>query len=234
LFKRQTRKAGDRFRRLRGDADTPWRRLAAWTEVLFVDHGIFRLLFWNKRKVNDKLWRGAQPTTWQVRGLARQGVRTIVNLRGPRDCATYLFEKDAAEAAGIALVDFVMTSREPPPAKRLHELKDLFARIEYPALVHCKSGADRAGITAALFLLIHEGKTPEEAKRQLSLRYGHIRQGKTGVLDQFFDDYIAARDATGIDFWTWVDTVYDPKKMKQDFHAGLIGNLIVDRILGRE
>lgn len=234
MFKRQTRKAGDGFRRLRGEADTPGRRLAAWLEVLFIDHGIFRLLFWNKRRVNERLWRGAQPASWQVRGLARQGIRTIVNLRGPRDCATYIFEKQAAAEAGIRMVDFTMTSREPPSAKRLHALKDLFDTIEYPALVHCKSGADRAGITSALFLLIHEGESPEAAKRQLSLRYGHIRQGKTGVLDRFFDAYIEARDTTGIDFWTWVDTVYDPVAMKRDFHAGLIGNLVVDRILGRE
>jgi len=233
-FKRRARKAGDKFRRARGNGSSPWQRFLAWCEVLFVDHGIFRLLFWNKRRVSPSMWRGAQPTSWQVRGLARQGVKTIVNLRGKRDCATYLFEQRAARESGIALIDFVATSREPPSRATLHAAKRLFETIRYPALMHCKSGADRAGIMSALYLFLHEGRPVEEAKRQLSLKYGHVRQGKTGVLDRFFDAYIEARDATGIDFWTWVDTVYDPVAMKRDFHAGLIGNLIVDRILGRE
>ncbi|MDD3444523.1 MAG: tyrosine-protein phosphatase [Zavarzinia sp.] len=234
MFKHHTRKYGNRLRAARGQADTPWRRFLAWFEALFIDHGVFRLLFWNMRRVSDRMWRGAQPHPWQVRALGRRGVKTIVNLRGPRDCATYLFEKASAEDAGITLVDFVMTSREPPPPERLHALKDLFARIEYPALIHCKSGADRAGITAALYLLLHEGRPVEEAKKQLALKYGHIRQGRTGVLDHFFDEYIRARDASGIDFWTWVDTVYDPQALRADFHAGMIGSLIVDRLLRRE
>lgn len=234
LFKRQTKKVGNYIRRARGDGTTAWGRLVGWFEVLFVDHGIFRLLFWNKRRVSDRMWRGAQPTSWQVRGLARQGLRTIVNLRGERDCATYLFEKQAAEENGIRLVNFTATSREPPSRAVLHNARKLFESIEYPALMHCKSGADRAGIMSALYLFLHENRPLEEAQRQLSLRYGHIRQGKTGVLDRFFEEYARARDATGIAFWDWVDTVYDPVAMKRDFHAGMLGNLIVDRILGRE
>lgn len=234
MFKQYTKKYGNQLRAARADGQSPWRRFLAWFEALFIDHGIFRLLFWNKRKVSDKLWRGAQPHPWQVRALGRQGFRTIVNLRGPRDCATYLFEKQAAAESGVTLVDFTMTSREPPSAERLHALRDLFASIDYPALVHCKSGADRAGITSALYLLLHEGRPVEEAKKQLALKYGHIAQGRTGVLDHFFDEYIKARDASGIDFWTWADTVYDPVKLRAEFQSGMLGNLIVDRLLRRE
>ncbi len=234
MFKKQTRKVGDRIRLARGDASTRWGRLVGWFEVLFIDHGIFRLLFWNKRRVSENMWRSAQPASWQVRSLARQGIRTIVNLRGKRDCATYLYEKEAAAAAGIQVVDFIATSREPPSKAVLHGAKELFETIDYPALMHCKSGADRAGIMSALYLFLHEGRPLEEAQKQLSLRYGHIRQGKTGVLDRFFEDYAKAKAETGIAFWDWVDTVYDPAAMKRDFHAGMIGNLIVDRVLGRE
>lgn len=234
MFKQQTRKIGNSLRAARAEADTPWRRLLAWFEALFVDHGVLRLLFWNMRRVSDAMWRGAQPHPWQIRALGRRGVKTILNLRGPRDCATYLFEKKTAAEAGITLVDFVMTSREPPSAERLRDLKALFARIEYPALMHCKSGADRAGITSALYLFLHEGRPIEEAQQQLALKYGHIKQGRTGVLDHFFDSYVKARDESGIDFWTWIDTVYDPVKLRAEFQAGMVGNLIVDKILRRE
>ena len=30
----------------------------------------------------------------------------------------------------------------------------MFETIEYPAVMHCKSGADRAGIMAALYLIL--------------------------------------------------------------------------------
>ena len=52
-------------------------------------------------------------------------------------------------------------------------------------MMHCKSGADRAGLMAALYLLI--AKQPaREAVKQLTWKYGHVKQAKTGVLDAFF------------------------------------------------
>ena len=54
------------------------------------------------------------------------------------------------------------------------------AKLEYPVLVHCKSGADRAGLFAALFLILREGATVAEAREELSPRYGHFRHAKTG------------------------------------------------------
>ena len=46
--------------------------------------------------------------------LADKGIRTIVNLRGVRDCAAYLMEVEACRRHGIALVDYPIRSREPP------------------------------------------------------------------------------------------------------------------------
>ena len=44
--------------------------------------------------------------------------------------------------------------------------------------MHCKSGADRAGIVAVMYKLLHEKAPFEEAVEQLSFKYGHIKQGK--------------------------------------------------------
>ena len=72
----------------------PWlrRRLgptATYFDLLFVDHGIFRLVYANCHKISDLAWRSAQPTPRQLRQFAKAGIRTIVNLRGPRDCGSY-------------------------------------------------------------------------------------------------------------------------------------------------
>jgi hypothetical protein len=58
------------------------RRAMAYVDMLLVDHGIFRLGYLNLHRLGDRAWRSAQPAPYQIRSLARQGLRTIVNLRG--------------------------------------------------------------------------------------------------------------------------------------------------------
>ena len=48
-------------------------------------------------------------------------------------------------------------------------------------MMHCKSGADRAGLMSALYLLIVEKRPAREAAQQLAWKYGHVRQAKTGL-----------------------------------------------------
>ncbi|MEL7047393.1 MAG: protein tyrosine phosphatase, partial [Pseudomonadota bacterium] len=74
---------------------------ASYLDMLIVDHGIFRLAYLNKHRMADDVWRSAQPAPHQVRRMARQGVRTIINLRGERVCGSYWWEQKACEAAGI-------------------------------------------------------------------------------------------------------------------------------------
>lgn len=203
-------------------------------DLLFVDHGIFRIFYANRHRVSDKMWRSSQPSPRHVRWLARQGVRTIINLRGPRDSGSYELEIDACERAGITLVDFVARSRDAPEYAMLHEAREIFRTIEYPALMHCKSGADRVGFVSALYLFVHEGRPLEEAVKQLHWRYGHIRHAKTGLLDYFFECYARDNAQTPMEFYEWVDTVYDRDAMKAEFKASGISSFIVDWVLRRE
>jgi protein tyrosine/serine phosphatase len=101
-------------------------------------------------------------------------------------------------------------------------------------VLHCKSGADRAGFVAALYLIVHEGKPVAEALRQLSVRFGHFRFSKTGILDAFFDRYRAEGEAKGIPFLAWVETIYDPEALERDFKPGFWSNVLVDRVMRRE
>ena len=68
--------------------------------MLFVDHGIFRLVYPNSHRLSDKAWRSAQPAPHQIRRFAKAGIRTIVNLRGERDAAAT--GSSAAPARGTA------------------------------------------------------------------------------------------------------------------------------------
>ena len=213
----------------------PGDRLKAWANMLLIDHGVFRLAYLNRHRVGSgRLWRSAQPGPHQLARFRAEGVRTIISLRGGREHGSWPLQREACERHGLTLVEFVLRSREAPDRATLLAAKDFFARIQYPAVMHCKSGADRAGLASALYLILHENRPVAEAARQLSARYGHLRFAKTGILDAFFARYLVEGEARGIDFLTWVETIYDPEALKRDFRPGFWSDLAADTVLRRE
>ena len=209
-------------------------RVRAWTNMLLVDHGVFRLVYLNKHRVSDRLWRSAQPAPHQLARLKAEGVRTIVNLRGGREHGSWQLQKDACDRLGLHMAEFVVRSRGAPDRATILRAKTFFERLEYPVVLHCKSGADRAGFVAALFLILHEGRPVAEALRQLSLRYGHFRFAKTGILDAFFERYRVEGEARGLSLVDWVERVYDPEALERDFRPSFWSDLVVDRLIRRE
>lgn len=211
-----------------------WVRCWAWLSLTFADHGFLRPIYWNVGRVGAHVVRGPQPNPLQIRFLAWwYGIRTIVNLRGATQFGSYALERDVCERRGLALENCVLWSRDPPTREQIHEFRAIIERIAYPALFHCKSGADRAGIASALYLVLKEGRPVEEAARQLS-GYGHLQAGPTGVLDAFFDQYLKDTRDRPMAFLDWVDNVYDQKALKASFRPAPIGSFIVDTVLRRE
>ncbi|WP_375454485.1 tyrosine-protein phosphatase [uncultured Methylobacterium sp.] len=210
-------------------------RLSAWASMLFVDHGIFRIVYLNRHRVGTGgMWRSAQPGPHQLARFRSEGVRTVISLRGGREHGSWPLQREACARHGLTLVEFVLRSREAPARETILAARDFFAQVAYPAVMHCKSGADRAGLGAALYLILHEGRPVSEAARQLSARYGHFRFAKTGILDAFFARYAVEGEARGLDFLTWVETVYDAEALKRDFRPGFWSDVVVDRVMKRE
>ncbi len=216
------------------DLSTKKGRKQARRELIWGDHGFLRLRFNNQHHIGGGMYRANQPSPERIERLAQDGFKTILNLRGVSDKGYYLLEKEACEKHGITLVDFRMYSRDTPKKKSIHGLKELFEQIEYPALMHCKSGADRTGITGVLYKHFHLGAPIEEAVEQLKLKYLHMKAGKTGMLDFFFDDYLKYRESGELPFIDWVDQIYDPADVKARFMSGWIGNIMSEKILRRE
>ena len=105
------------------------------------------------------------------------GLKTIINLRGYNPTqGRYQLEAKACEEAGITLINTRVHSRGLPTADQINELKTLIDDFETPALTHCKSGADRAGIFAVLYCHFRLGQPIDEAKEQLHWTYGHFRE----------------------------------------------------------
>jgi uncharacterized protein (TIGR01244 family) len=209
-------------------------RFRAWIDLLVADHGFIRLFHLNLHRVSDEVYRSAQPSPRDLERLARAGLRTIINLRGGRSHGAWQLEKDAAERHGIRIVDLVLRSREAPDRESILALPAFFKSIEYPVLAHCKSGADRAGLFAALYRLIEENASASEAQQELSLRKGHFRYAQAGILDAFIEAYRDQGEARGKDFLAWVAEDYDREGLQAGFRPKPISSLIGDTILRRE
>lgn len=211
-------------------------RLRAFLDMWLVDHGFIRDIYWNLHEVAPGVWRAAQPGPRQLVRAKKLGIKTVLNLRGKReDCGSYILERQACEALGLKLVDFPIRSRSPLDRETLHAAVRIFDEIEYPILMHCKSGADRAGFMATLYQFVKGGVPLAEAmKTQLSLAYGHMRQAKTGVIDFFYESYIAANARSPIAFLDWVDRHYDRDKLDASFKESWAWGILVNYILRRE
>ncbi len=212
----------------------PRGRLRAYCDLLFVDHGLFRLFWSNAHRIGGSMYRSSLPWPHQIARLKQRGIRTVVNLRGRNDSGWYVLEADACRREGLTLVDFPVKSRDTPAKQTIHAANRLFESIAYPALMHCKSGSDRAGFMGALYLLLHEKKPLAAALDQLHWRFGHVRQAKVGMIDYFFDQYRRHCEADPIPFLDWVDRVYDPAAVKNSFMSQWWANILVDKILRRE
>jgi uncharacterized protein (TIGR01244 family) len=221
------------------DRSPPWARrtfgpAVEYADMLLVDHGIFRLVYLNRHRLAKHAWRSAQPAPADIRAMARKGIRTIVNLRGERDCGSFRLQVAACRKYGIRMEELVVKSRAAPTRSQVHEAAALFARVQHPVLLHCKSGADRAGLGSTLYLILHEGFPVEKAVAQLSVRYGHFKQADTGIIDAFFQRYLDDTRVQPMPFLQWVDTVYDEQALARQFQAGRWANVIVNKILRRE
>lgn len=199
------------------DISTPEGRRRANMHALLIDHGFLRLFWTNLYEVTAGVWRSNQPDRKRLEKYKKMGIRTIINLRGQSASGFYKFEKRSCHRKKIDLLNVRMSARQLTDRGELLKLLDYFETAQKPMLIHCKSGADRAGLASALYLL-HIEKTPIEiAKKQLSLRYAHIRSSKTGILDFMLDTYQQDTKPTPIPIREWIEHNYDREALTNEF-----------------
>jgi protein tyrosine/serine phosphatase len=114
-----------------------------------------------------RVYRSSQPDEDMLaRWIHHHGLKTVVCLRGDGDGSGR--SRRPSEAAGITFVNLAMSARRRPSAETLLALWELFENAEYPLLVHCRAGADRTGLAAALYVLWRTGDL-DAARDQLAL-----------------------------------------------------------------
>ncbi|MCR5414024.1 MAG: tyrosine-protein phosphatase [Kiritimatiellae bacterium] len=111
----------------------------------------------NLHKVDDRLYRSAQPTAEGMTNLVSLGIKTVVNLRDNHS--------DSDEIGGLPLAArrieiFTANMKEEHAREFLSIVDDTNA---VPVLVHCQHGADRTGTMCAMYRIKRQGWTADEA-----------------------------------------------------------------------
>ncbi|MCK0149184.1 tyrosine-protein phosphatase [Marivita sp. S6314] len=183
------------------------------------DHAFLRTFWTNFFEIAPGVYRSNQPTHARFEKYAAMGIKTVVNLRGEDKYAHYLFEKETCDALGLTLLNAKLQARSAVSRKKIVHVIDTLRQAEKPFVFHCKSGADRAGFVAALYLMIFEGQPVTEARKMLSLKYIHLDFTATGVQDYILDVYEARITRSPIGFEDWIRTEYDGKAIQAGFDA---------------
>lgn len=153
----------------------------------------------NFRVVTADLYRSGQlrSTEW-AESLEEHGYRSVLNLRGgkPGD-SWYDVEQQFSAEHGLTHYDFPLSANREPSLDDMARLVAIMRAAPKPLLIHCKDGADRSGLVAGLYRVAIEGTSPDTARGQLSLWYGHFPwlTSRTGAMDRALDRFIAANPA---------------------------------------
>jgi len=136
-------------------AAQPSARPAHWAEPISLE-GVPNL-----HRITPTLYRSEQPSALGMKNLEKLGIRSVINLR--------YFNNDKKEAKGTSL----RTERVKILTWNVDDrhVIDVMRMIRDPAngpyLIHCQHGADRTGLMSAMYRMLEQGWTAEEAVAEL-------------------------------------------------------------------
>jgi len=130
-------------------------RPAQWAELIEMD-GVSNL-----HRISPTLYRSEQPTALGMKNLEKLGIRTIINLRN--------FHDDEDEVKGTALhTERVKILTWRIDDKHVIEVMRMLKKTENgPFLIHCQHGADRTGLMSAMYRILEQGWTQQDALTEL-------------------------------------------------------------------
>lgn len=115
----------------------------------------------NLHKVNDQLYRSAQPSAAEFKALEKLGIKTVLNLRANHD------DNDEAKGSGLKLERIEVNTWNISEDEVVEALAILANPENGPFLVHCQHGADRTGLVCAMYRIVNQGWSKEKAIDEL-------------------------------------------------------------------
>lgn len=115
----------------------------------------------NLHRIDDALYRSAQPDKPGMKALQEMGIVTVVNLR------SFHSDRDEIKGTSLAYEHIYMKAWHPEHKEAVRFLRIVTDPKRQPVLVHCKHGADRTGAMCALYRVAVQGWSKEEAIEEM-------------------------------------------------------------------
>lgn len=134
-----------------------------------------------------KVYRSAQLNEEELIEIVKKyQIKTVLSLRGsPGPTMFYQAESETLKKLGVNFQFIGMSDEFYPHQDEIKTLVHLFRSDAYPILVHCRVGADRTGLAAALYKKLIKNESIEQASEQLSFRFWHVRALHPAMNDFF-------------------------------------------------
>ena len=122
----------------------------------------------NAGKINDRLYRGAQPDLSSLPELKKLGVSTVVNLR--REHSDIIdAERRQAEAAGLHFVNIPVAGFSAPTNQQVVQFLSIFTtHPDETVFVHCQYGEDRTGVFVASYRMAVQHWPAQQALNEMN------------------------------------------------------------------
>ena len=194
-------------------------------------------LYLNFHKIDENLFRSAQPTKSQLENIIKKyNIKTILNLRGKEHLKDLEYEIQTAKKYNIKLISVSLKSRGFATKEELLNLIDILKSIKLPGLIHCKAGSDRTGFVSVLYLHIVKNIPLKKALKQLDFfPFLHIKYSDAGKMDFFFEKYLEFSKNKNISLIEWIKNYYDKDEINKEFNKkSHFLSFLNDKILKRE
>ena len=116
----------------------------------------------NLYQIEDGFYRGAQPTAAGFQELADLGVRSVLNLAGG------VGDRLLAGDGSVKLFHVPMSASGLRDDLVLQALRIMVDPENRPLMIHCRHGADRTGALVALYRVVVQGWTKDQAVREMN------------------------------------------------------------------
>jgi protein tyrosine/serine phosphatase len=146
----------------------------------------------NLHQVSPALYRGGQPSREGLQQLPQLGVRTVINARGEDS------EPDPVPP-GLQYSCIPMSPWSVNDDQTVAFLRIATDPSRTPVFVHCKNGADRSGVLCAMYRIVVQGWTKDEAIDEMTrngMGYHNLYYGLLEYIRQA--DIAKIRQAAGV------------------------------------
>jgi tyrosine-protein phosphatase SIW14 len=121
----------------------------------------------NPGKINDGLYRGAQPNAQGLEELKKLGITTIVDLRA-EDRGKSQWERQQSEKLGMRFVHIPIAGFAAPTNEEVAQFLSLFRDSQQKIFVHCLLGEDRTGVFVATYRMSVQKWPVAQAMREMN------------------------------------------------------------------